>query len=254
MIAVLPFENLSGDPGQQYFSDGITEDITDRLTRFRALSVIGKHSAFAFRGSAPDFGAIRDKLKADFVVSGSIRRSETRIRIAARLTDAASETAIWAEHYDRPLADLFDFRMRSPIFWRPPSQDCSKSRLPHELAANRPPASTAMNYMLRGQWHFDQFTRPGNDEAVACFSRAVEIDPQNAYALAWLALSHINRWMHGFFRRRPEIWCRTGRASNQNGSHRRARFSDMRVRPVLDSRTRRPPKGSTRPGHRAQPQ
>ena len=110
VIVVLPFENLSGDPSQQYFSDGIAGEITDRLARFRKFVVIGKHSSAAFRGAAPDFPAIQEKLRADFVVTGSLQRSAERIRIALRLSDARSEEAIWAERYDRPISELFSLQ------------------------------------------------------------------------------------------------------------------------------------------------
>ena len=91
IVVVLPFENLSSDADQQYFGDEIAGEITDRLARFRKFAVIGKYSSAAFRGATPDFSAVRETLKADFVVTGSVRRSEGRIRIALRLTDARSE-------------------------------------------------------------------------------------------------------------------------------------------------------------------
>jgi TolB-like protein len=198
VIAVLPFDNQSGDPGQQYFSDGITEDITDRLTRFRALAVIGKHSAFRFRGNAPDFGAIRDTLKADFVVTGSIRRSDSRIRIAARLSDATNETAIWAEHYDRPIAGLFDLQDEIANLLAATIARMLEVEIAARVGGRSSVKLKSYELVLRGQWHFDQFTRSGNEEAFACFTRAVESDPHNAYALAWLAQSHINRWCTDF--------------------------------------------------------
>lgn len=108
VIVVLPFANLGGDPTQQYFSDGITQDITDRLTRFRVLSVIGLDSSVMGQNTTLDVDAIRAATNADFLVSGSIRRSDTRIRISVRLTYAASQASVWAEQYDRPIADLFD--------------------------------------------------------------------------------------------------------------------------------------------------
>lgn len=197
-VAVLPFANLSGDPDQQYFSDGITEDIIDRLTRFRPIAVIGKHSAFAFRGSADDLAAIRGTLKAGFVVTGSIRRSKTRIRIAARLSDAASGTAIWAEHYDRPIADLFDLQDEIANLLAATIARLLEVEIAARLGSKPRARLSSYEHLLRGQWHFDQFTRPGNDEAIACFKQAVAIDPTNAYALAWLALSHINRWSTDF--------------------------------------------------------
>jgi adenylate cyclase len=101
-IAVLPFDNMSGDPGQQYFSDGMTEDIIDRLSRYRILSVIGRHSSFALRGRDAEMQEVRDKLSADYVLTGNVRKSSDRIRIACRLTDARTAGALWADHYDRP--------------------------------------------------------------------------------------------------------------------------------------------------------
>ena len=114
VIVVLPFENLSGDTDQQYFSDGITGEIADRLARFRKFVVIGHQSSAAFRGIVPDFPAIQERLKADFVVTGSVRRSEDRIRIALRLSDARSGEAIWAERYDRPISELFSLQKVDP--------------------------------------------------------------------------------------------------------------------------------------------
>jgi TolB-like protein len=107
VVAVMPFANLSGDPEQLYFADGITGDIIDRLSRFRVLSVIGLESSFALRDSPAVISDARERLKAEFVLSGSIRKADGRIRIAARLTETASGTTSWADHYDRPLADVF---------------------------------------------------------------------------------------------------------------------------------------------------
>ena len=197
-IAVLPFENLSGDPGQQYFSDAITGDVTDRLTRFRALAVIGQHSASAFRGISVDFDAIQKKLKADFVVTGSVRRSQTRLRIAARLSNAADATAIWAEHYDRPISDLFDLQDEIANL----VVATIAAHLEMEIAtqsARKPPASlSSYECLMQGVWHFRKLTRPGNDLALSCFRQAVEHDPRSAEALAWLAMGHINKWPTDF--------------------------------------------------------
>lgn len=107
VVAVLPFANLSGDPEQLYFADGITGDIIDRLSRFRVLSVIGRESSFALRDSPAALSDAREVLKAEFVLSGSVRKADGRIRIAARLTETASGAINWADHYDRPFADVF---------------------------------------------------------------------------------------------------------------------------------------------------
>ena len=198
IIVVLPFENLSGDADQQYFSDGITGEITDRLARFRKFVVIGKHSSAAFRGAAPDFPAIHEKLKADFVVTGSVRRSEDRIRIALRLSDAKSEEAIWAERYDRPISELFS--LQDEI------SELVAAAIPRQLEveinfrnARRPPASlSSYEHMLQGYWHFRKLTRASNREALQCFERAVAIDPGNAEAMAWLGAACCNAWVENF--------------------------------------------------------
>ena len=106
-IAVLPFDNLSGDPEQAYFSDGITEDVITELSRFRELLVIARNSSFAFRGKAMDVREIGRALGAGFVVEGSVRRAGARVRITAQLIDAATGAHLWAERYDRPLEDVF---------------------------------------------------------------------------------------------------------------------------------------------------
>ncbi len=106
-IAVLPFENMSGEAEQEYFSDGITEDLITELSRFRELLVISHTSSFAFKGRRFQISEVSRSLGAQYVVAGSIRRAGKRVRITAQLTDAASDKQIWAERYDRDLEDIF---------------------------------------------------------------------------------------------------------------------------------------------------
>src|SRR5262249_15780977 len=106
-IAVLPFTNLSGDPQQDYFSDGITEDITTELSPFSELAVIARNSAFQYKGKAIDIRQVGRELGARNVLEGSVRRSSSRIRIAAQLVDAMTGAHRWAERYDRELVDIF---------------------------------------------------------------------------------------------------------------------------------------------------
>ena len=198
IIVVLPFENLSGDADQQYFSDGIAGDIADRLARFRTFAVIGKHSSAAFRGAAPDFSAIQEKLKADFVVTGSVRRSGERIRIALRLSHAKSQEAIWAERYDRPISELFSIQDEI--------SELVAAAIPRQIDvefnfqnAHRPPASlSSYENMLQGYWHFRKLTRANNQTALQCFERAVALDPGNAEAIAWLGAAYCNTWSESF--------------------------------------------------------
>ena len=113
-IAVLPFQNMSGDPEQVYFSDGITDDVITELSRFRELMVIARNSSFAFRGKSMDVREIGRALGAAYVIEGNVRRAGNRVRITAQLVDAASGTHLWAERYDRAIEDVFAVRRRSP--------------------------------------------------------------------------------------------------------------------------------------------
>jgi adenylate cyclase len=137
-------------------------------------------------------------LKADFVVTGSVRRSEERIRIALRLSDARSEEAIWTERYDRPVSEVFS--LQDEI------SELVAAAIPRQLDAKinfrnarKPPASlSSYENMLRGYWHFRKLTRESNRTALACFERAVALDPGNAEALAWLGAAYCNTWTESF--------------------------------------------------------
>lgn len=186
LIVVLPFANLGGDPDQQYFSDGIAQDITDRLTRFREFSVIAVDSSLAGPGSAPDVERIRAATDADFVISGSVRRSDTRIRISVRLTDAATRTSVWAEQYDRPLADIFD--VQDEVADMVAATISQKLEIELASRALRKPSSSLKAYelTLRGQWHYLEYSRDGCDKAIDCLERALAEDPDYPEALFWL--------------------------------------------------------------------
>lgn len=194
LIVVLPFANLGGDPDQQYFSDGITQDITDRLTRFRALSVIAVDSALAGQGSVPDVERIRAATDADFVVSGSVRRSDSRIRISARLTDAATRNAVWAEQYDRPLAEIFDVQDEVA--------DMVAATISQQLdielsgrALRRPPSSLkSYDLMLQGIGHYLESTRVSAERAIDSLERALAEDPDNLEVIGWLGVAKCHRY------------------------------------------------------------
>jgi adenylate cyclase len=189
-IAVLPFTNLSGDPEQQYFSDGITEDIITELSRFHQLIVIARHSSFQYRDMAGDVMRIGRELQVQYVVEGSIRRSGERIRISAQLIDTAGGSHLWAERYDRSLADLFDVQdevtkmIVSALAVRIELEDLSKAR-------RKPPDSMrAYDYWLRGKKCLDQWNAESNAEARRLLTKAVEIDPDFARGHAGLALAY----------------------------------------------------------------
>ncbi|HVO00727.1 MAG TPA: BTAD domain-containing putative transcriptional regulator [Candidatus Cybelea sp.] len=199
-IAILPFDNMSGDPSQQYFSDGITQDIIDRLSRYRIFSVIGRQSAFAFRDQGADAQDAGAKLSADYVVTGNLRKSASRIRIAARLADAGSGVALWAEQYDRPLQDIFDLQdeVTSLI------ASTLASRVGLELAARVPSRAriglSSYEHVLQGLWHFAKLTETSVAEAAMCFDRAIAANPMNAEAHRWRGACHINEWFLRFSR------------------------------------------------------
>jgi TolB-like protein/class 3 adenylate cyclase len=197
-VAVLPFQNMSGDPGQQYFSDGITEDIIDRLSKYRILSVIGCDSSFALRGRDGEMREIRDRLRADYVLTGSIRKSADRVRIAARLTDARTGSAMWADHYDRPLQDIFAVQdevaniIASTLLGRVEIQVATRN------ATATPAGVSSYEYVLEGMWHFRKLSPAANAVAANCFTKAITADPTNAEAHRWLSGCHLNGWFLDF--------------------------------------------------------
>jgi TolB-like protein len=200
VIAVLPFANLSGDAGQQYFSDGVTEDIIDRLSKYRILSIIGHHSSFALRGSEEKYRDLRDKLAADYVLTGNVRKSESRIRIAARLTDVANESVIWADHYDRPLGDVFALQdevasiIASTLLGRVELEVAKKS------APAEPRRLTSYEHVLKGIRHFKRLTPQGNETAIGHFKQAITEFPENSEAHRWLTICATNKWFIDFDR------------------------------------------------------
>jgi TolB-like protein len=189
VIVVLPFENLSGDPEQQYFSDGITQDIIDRLTRFPVMLVIGLGSTIMLRGTAPDIDVLRESLGADFIVTGNIRRSESRIRISVRLTDAATRKSIWAEHYDRPLTDLFDIQDEVAEMVAATISRELEIEIAGRSMRRHPTSLKSYELILLGVWHYYKQTREGAAEAIDCFNRALAGDPGSVEALGWLGVT-----------------------------------------------------------------
>ena len=195
-VAVLPFTNMSGDPEQQYFSDGITEDIITELSRFRAIFVIARNSSFQYRDKAVDVRRIARELGAHYVVEGSVRKVATRIRITVQLVEAAGGTHLWADRYDRPVEDVFaiqDEVVRTIVATLAGRLEATGA----EGLRRRPTASlSAYECALRG--NALPIGDPA-DEAAAhqLFEQAVALDPDYALAHAKLAISHVRRWMQG---------------------------------------------------------
>jgi len=188
-IAVLPFTNMSGDPKQEYFSDGITEDIITELSRFRTFFVIARNSSFAFKDHSVSASRIGTELGVQFIVEGSVRKSAKRVRVTAQLIEAESGNHLWAERYDRDLEDIFavqDEVTQAIVSALPGRLDAAAV----ERGRKWPTESlTAYDCLLRGEWYL----RRGdfdNVKARVLFEEAAEIDPNSARAQARIAAWH----------------------------------------------------------------
>lgn len=186
-IAVLPFENMSGDTEQEYFSDGITEDIITELSRFHDLFVVARHSSFTFKGQTFDIKEIGERLGVRYLIEGSVRKLANRVRISAQLVDAVTGAHIWVNRYDRAIEDIFDVQdeVTHAIVTALPGQ-IQKAVL-ERTERKRTENMTAYDYLLRGNWHYQLFTHDGLIEAIRLYQKAIEIDPHFAHAYARLA-------------------------------------------------------------------
>jgi len=190
-IAVLPFTNMSGDPEQEYFSDGITEDIITELSRFPVLFVIARHSSFAFKGEKVDIKEVGEKLGVQYVVEGSVRRAGNRVRITAQLIEAETGHHVWAERYDRELEDIFavqDEVTRSIVAVLP-------GRVQEDVAerASRKPTDNmkAYEFMLQAKSIRDSFGAEDTARARRLFEKAIELDPRYSKAYMYLADTYL---------------------------------------------------------------
>jgi TolB-like protein/Flp pilus assembly protein TadD len=190
-IAVLPLANESGDPGQQYFSDGISEDLISTLGQFPGLKVIGRTSSFQFRDSKEDSRSIGAKLGVTHLLEGSVRRAGDMVRVSAELIDAADGSMQWSEHYDRPYRDLFALQDQ---ITRAVAGSLKAKLLPGERSAaqsERPPSGSleAYNAVLQGQFYYPRGTEAEMRKAIGFFAQATELDPDYAFAWSWLSQS-----------------------------------------------------------------
>ena len=186
-VAILPFTNMSGDPEQQYFSDGITEDIITDLSRFHALFVIARNSSFQYRDKAIDVKRVGRELGVQYVVEGSVRRVGSRVRITAQLIDAKTGNHLWAQRYDRDMEDIFAVQEEV-------AQSVAATVSGRVEAAGRDQAlrlsSSALkayDLVLRAKALMLTYTKANNEQARVCAENAVALDPSNARAYAQLA-------------------------------------------------------------------
>lgn len=189
-IAVLPFDNLSGDPHQEYLADAVVEDLITRLSRWRLFPVIARNSSFVFRGRPVDVRQVGDELGVRYVVEGSVQRSGERLRITAQLINAESGHHVWGNSYDVQRSDLFAIQdeitnaivaAMCPALWRSEEQRAMRTE-----PANMDAWETAQ----RGWWYWNHPTQADNEKARAHFERAVELDPGFVLAYFGLATTH----------------------------------------------------------------
>ncbi len=216
-IAVLPFQNLSGDAEQEYFADGVVEDIITALSRNRAFFVISRNTSFTYKGPAVDVARVARELGVRYVLEGSVRRAGNRVRITAQLIDAATGHHLWADRYDRELADVF--AVQDEI-----AQTITGELAPgiiaaemHQARRKDPSQLDAWDRTMRAHWHIRRFTRDDLAEARRLLGEAVELDPANAMAFGDLAYAHHFSALFGW-------------VENPSGSF--ARFGEMARRAV----------------------
>lgn len=195
-IAVLPFDNMSGDPEQEYFSDGITEDLITDLSKISELFVVARNATFTYKGKAVMPQQIAEDLGVRHILEGSVRKAGIRLRITAQLIDASSGGHIWAERYDRELTDIF--QLQDEITDRIISALEVKLAKPVDRkASNRYTENlVAYDYFLRGRAYQATATNEGNTRAREMFEKAIELDPNFACAYAQLSYSHFREWRY----------------------------------------------------------
>ena len=191
-IAVLPFQNMSGDPEQEYFADGVVEDIITAFSRTKALFVIARNSSFAYKGKSPDVRQVGHELGVRYVLEGSVRKAGDRVRITGQLIDASTGSHIWADRIDGRLEDIFELQdaVTSQVVGAivPALEQAEIAR-----AKRNAGSLEAYDYYLRGLASHYRYTREGTAEALALLQRAVELDPDFALAYAVQARCYVAR-------------------------------------------------------------
>jgi len=196
-VAVLPFLNIGADPENEYFADGITEDVIAQLAKIKALDVISRTSVMAFKGRERSLRDIASQLQVTTVLEGSVRRAGNRVRIVAQLIDAANDQHLWAETYDRDLTDIFAIQSEVALH----IAGALKAELsPDEQARiGREPTSDLRAYQLylKGRHAYIAYTREGMQRSIALYEEAIALDPRYALAFAGVALAYTELWETG---------------------------------------------------------
>lgn len=231
---MLPFRNLSGDHGQDYFADGLVEEIITALSRGKWFLVMARNSSFTYKGRAVDVKQVGRELGVQYVLEGSVRKSGERVRITTQLVEAKSGAHVWAEKYDGAVEDIFDFQDHITACVvaaiEPNLRDAEIKRSQRK----RPRNLTAFDYFLRGMGQFATETAQGVNETLRLLSLAMSSDPSYAPPYALAAMCRAIGWCnHGATiprttRRRPCAWRR--RQSSSTATIRRClRWRDMPI-------------------------
>jgi adenylate cyclase len=189
-IAVLPFQNMSGDPEQEYFADGMVEEITTALSRFKWLFVIARNSSFAFKGKAVDVKEIGHRLGVRYVLEGSVRKASGKVRITGQLIDAITGAHIWADRFERDLTDIFALQDELTVAVVSAIQPKLLQAEIAMAARRRPENFTAYDFFLRAVQQFNLTTREGLAEALRLAGRALELDPRFGFVAALAGACH----------------------------------------------------------------
>ena len=214
-IAVLPFINLSGEPEQEYFADGIVEEITTALSRIRWLFVIARNSSFTYKGRAVDVKQVGRELGVRYVLEGSVRKVANRVRIAGQLVDAGTGAHLWADRFDGKLKDIFD--LQDQVTAGVVSAISPRLEQAEIERAKRKPTESldSYDYFLRGMASVYQWNRDDISEALKLFYRAIDLDPNFATAHGVAAWCYLWRNAHGWATDREQAIAETTRLARR---------------------------------------
>src|SRR5882724_610187 len=197
-IAVLPFQNMSDDPEQEYFADGMVEEIITALSRFKWLFVIARNSSFTFKGQAVDVKEVGHRLGVRYVLEGSVRKASGKVRITAQLIDAVTGAHLWADRFERDFADVFALQDEVTVAVVSAIQPKLFETEIAMAARRRPENLTAYDFSLRALQQFYPMTREGVAEALRLAGRALELDPRFAFVAALKSTCHRQNVLMGF--------------------------------------------------------
>jgi len=211
-IAVMPFVNMSGDPENEYFSDGMSEELLNLLARLQDLRVCSRTSSFALKGTTLDMPSIGEKLGVRYVLEGSVRRSQQRVRINAQLIDACADRNLWSENYDRDLQDIFAVQdeIAGHIF---SELKLTLTADEHQAIQSTTGSVDAYEHYLRGREQYHRTDHGHLDKAKREFEKAIEVDPD--YALAWAGLTYVFVDSYWYWDRDPRLIAQAQSASTK---------------------------------------